>query len=118
MQDASRRSQTDIVNLRIRAPDAASSDRDLEFAGKIVEVSIACQHARGFERQRRSIANLIGIDPSDRTTRNITSDIAAGAGRVQSHLSERFEDLWERFDGDPVQLNVLPHCDVGNSVSV
>src|ERR1700756_6002933 len=34
------RGQTYIVDLRIRAPDAASRDRNLEFAWKIVKIGI------------------------------------------------------------------------------
>ena len=37
------RSQTDVVNLRIRAPYAATGDGNFELAGQVVEVGIARQ---------------------------------------------------------------------------
>ena len=114
----SRRGQPNIVDLRIRAPHAASRNRDLEFAGKVVEVVIPRQHSRRFERQRRSIANLVGVHSRDRAAGDIARDIAAGAHRVQSDSRERFEYIRKGLDRDPVQLNVLANGDVGNSVSV
>src|SRR5208282_6252447 len=117
-QHAGRRSQAHVIDLRIRAPDAASGDLDLEFAGQVVEVGVARQHSRRFERQGRSIADFIGVHSRDRTSGNISGDIAAGAGRVQAYFRERFEQVRQLLDRDPVQLNVLTHRDVGNSVSV
>ena len=117
-QHASRRGQSHIVDLRVRAPHTTSCDRDLEFAWKVVEIPVPRQHSRGFERDGRSVANLVRVHSSDRAAGHIARDIAAGAGRVQSNLRERFEQIWKRLDRDPVQLNVLAHCDVGDSVSV
>ena len=84
-QHARRGRQSDIVDLRIRAPHAASGNRDLEFAGQVVEVAVARQHSRRFERQRRSIANFVRIYSRDRAAGDIAHHVAAGANRVQSH---------------------------------
>src|ERR1039458_6378876 len=117
-QHARRCGQPYVVDLRIGTPHAASRDRDLELAGKVIEIAIPRKHSRCVERQRRSIANLVRVHSRDREAGNISRDIAAGAGRVQSHSNERIEYIWQRLDRDPVQLNVLPHCDVGDSVSI
>ena len=71
--------QANVVDLRIRAPDAASRDRDLEFARKVIKVVVAGQQSRRFKRQRRSIANFIGIDSGDGATCHVSCDITAGA---------------------------------------
>src|SRR5208282_775493 len=117
-QDASRRGQPNIVDLRIRAPHPAPGNRNLEFSGKVVEVAIPRQHSRCFQRQRRSITNFVRVHSRDRTAGDISCDIAASARRVQSHAPQRLEQFRKRLDRDPVQLNVLPYGDVGNSMSV
>ena len=114
----SNRGQPNIVNLGIGTPHTASRDRNLELAGKVVKVTTPRQHSRRFERQRRSITNLVRVHACNGTAGNIARDIAAGTGRVQSRLSERVEQFWERLDSHPVQLNVLAHRDVGDSASV
>ena len=115
---ASDRGQADIVDLRIRAPHAASGDRDFELARQVVELGIPRQQLRRFERQRRSIDDFVGIDTRDRASGHIAHDIAAGAGRVQAHLPESFEHFRQSFDRDPVQLDILPNGEVGDSVGV
>ena len=41
-----------VVDLRIRTPNRASGNGNLEFARKIVERRITREHLAGFERQR------------------------------------------------------------------
>src|SRR5258708_38276686 len=117
-QHASSRGQANIVDLRIRAPHAATRDRNLEFSGEVIEVVIPTQHSRRLERQRRSVATHVRVHSRDRATGNIACDIAAGTHRVQSDSRERFEYIWKGLDRDPVQLDVLADGDIGNSVSV
>ena len=51
-QDTLDRSQADIVDLRIRAPDAAARDGNLELAREVVELGIAREHSIRFEGKR------------------------------------------------------------------
>src|SRR5439155_13188283 len=39
--------QSNVVDLRIRAPDAAAGDRDLELARQVVEVTVADEQPGG-----------------------------------------------------------------------
>jgi hypothetical protein len=52
MNHALGRGHADIVDLRIRAPDAASRDGDLELARQVVELGVPRQHAIRFQRER------------------------------------------------------------------
>ena len=112
------RSQADIVDLRVGAPDAASRDRDLELARQVVELGIARQHSIRFQRERRSIADLVRVHAGDRAARNVARHIAAGARRVQADAPEFLEHFRKSLDRDPVQLNVLPHREIGDAAGV
>ena len=96
----------------------ASGDRNLEFARQVVELGVSRQQPRGFEHQRRGIADFVGIDARNRAAGDVADDIAARSGRIQAHLPEAIEHLRQRFDGDPMQLNILTDGEVGDSVGV
>ena len=102
----------------IGAPDAASRDGNLELARQIVELGIARQHSICFQRKRRSIADLVRIHAGDRAAGDVARDIAAGADRVQADAPEFLEHLGKSLDRDPVQLNVLPHGEIGDAAGV
>src|SRR5436305_11240332 len=68
--------------------------------------------------QRRSIDNLVMVDPGHWASGHVAHNVAASASRVESYLPESVENFRERFDGDPVQLNVLANSEVGDSVGV
>src|ERR1700734_3085673 len=72
--------QPDIVDLRIRTPDPAPCDRNLELAWQIVELGIARQHAIPFQSERRCVANLIRIHSGDGAACYVACDVAASAG--------------------------------------
>ena len=112
------RGQPNIVDLRIGAPNAASGDRNLELARQVVELGIPCQHAIRFERQRGSIADLVRIQAGNGAARYIASHIPAGAGCVETDAPEFFQHFRKRLDGHPVQLNILPHREVGDAARI
>src|SRR5580693_883150 len=116
--DTLSRSEANIVNLRIGAPDAASRDGNLELARQVVELGIPCQHLVGFERERRSIAYLVRVHACDGAAGYVSRDIPAGAHCVQTDTPEFFHHLRQSFDGDPVQLNVLPNREIGDAACV
>ena len=76
------------------------------------------EHSIRFQRQRRRIADLVRIHACDRAAGNISRDIAASAHRVQADTPQFLEHLWKSLDRDPVQLNVLPHCKIGDAAGV
>ena len=115
---ASDRGQADVIDFRIRAPHAASGDRDFEFARQVVKLGVAGEQPRRFQHQRRCVDDFVGIDACDRASGHVTHHIAAGAGGVQANLPKAVENFRQRFDGDPVQLNILADGEVGDSVGV
>jgi hypothetical protein len=112
------RGEADIVDLRIRAPDAASGDGDLELARQIVELGVPRQHAICLQRERRRIADLVRVHAGDGAARDVPSDITAGAGGVQPDAPEFFQHFRKSFDRDPVQLDVLPHREIGGAACI
>src|SRR3984957_2216284 len=110
--------QTHVVNLRIRAPDAASGNRDLEFTRKIVKLIISRQHLRCFESKRRGIADFVSIHPGNWATGHVSCDVSAGTHSVETVLRQRIEYVGESLDRHPMQLNVLANRDVTYSVGV
>ena len=109
------RSQTDVVDLRIRAPHTASGDRDLEFARQVVELWVAREDARGPKREWRGIADFVPVNACDRAAGDVSGDIAAGGQSIQAASPECSQDFGQAFDGYPMQLDVLANRDVGNS---
>src|ERR1700722_15823137 len=115
---SSSRSQTHVVNLRIRAPDAASGNRDLEFTRKIVELIISRQHLRCFESKRRGIADFVSIHPGNWATGHVSCDVSARTHSVETGLRQRIEHVGESLDRHPMQLDILADGDVTYSVSI
>ncbi len=112
------RREADVVDLRIGAPGGAAGDGDLEFARQVVELRVCLQQMRNFGCQRRSVNDLIGGDAGQRAAGHVAHHVAAGALGREPNRVERVHDLGERFDGEPVKLNVLAHGDVGQVAGV
>src|SRR5260370_29069127 len=110
--------ETYVIDLRVRAPEGAPGDRYFEFARKVVEIGVAAQPCCNFEREWRSVDKFVGIEPGARTSCYIANDIAAGSLRRQPYRSKRLNDLWNIFNGDPMKLNILPCCDIGQVAGV
>src|SRR5579871_4043696 len=94
--------QANVVDLRIRAPGVASCDRDLELARQIVEIGVPSKELRDFEHERRSVDNFVSIDPGNRATGHVADDVAAGSCGIQANLPKAIENLWQRFNRDPM----------------
>src|SRR5580700_7492732 len=73
---------------------------------------------RSFENQRRGVNDFVGVHAGDGASGHVACNVAASACRIQSDLPEAVEHFRQRFDGDPVQLNVLANAEVGDSVGV
>ena len=116
--DPTNHGQADVVDLGIRAPLAASRDRNLELARQVVELGVACQQPRGFENQRRGIDDFVSIDSCDRAAGDVAYHVTAGAHRIQPHRPQALHNFRQGFNRDPVQLNVLAHGEVGDSVGI
>ena len=112
------RRQADIVDLRISAPRGAAGNGDLEFARKIVELRVCLEQVRNLGGQRRGVNELIGGDPGQRAAGHVAHHVAAGAFGRESDRVECVHDLGQRFDGEPVKLNVLPDGNVGQVARV
>ena len=115
---AADRGETHIIDFRIGAPDAASCNADFEFARQVVEIAVAHEEAVGFERQRRGIANLVGIHAGERAAGDVAGIVSAGAHGGQTGAPQSVQQLGQVLDRYPVQLNVLPHSEVGASTGI
>ena len=73
--------ESNVVDLRIRAPDAAAGDRDLELARQVVEVTVADEQPGGLLDQGRGVANLVCIDACQRAAGDVPRVVPAGAHR-------------------------------------
>src|SRR2546421_4129347 len=111
-------SQCDIVDLGIRAPASAASGRDLKFARQIVESRIARQLARYSLRDGRCIEDLVAGHSRERAASHVTHYIAARSLGSESHGGKRVHRLDQALNCQPVQLDVLPHSDVGEIAGV
>ena len=110
---APRSGQADVVDLRIRAPNRAAGDGDFEFARQIVKVVVPLERVRDCNSKRRSIDDFVVSDASQRAAGDVAHHVAAGAFRREPHGVERFHDLRQRLNGEPVVLDVLADGDVG-----
>src|SRR5712692_10009741 len=110
--------QADIVDFRVGAPVPAARDGNLEFAWKIIELCVSAKLAVERESERRGVAKLVGIEAGERAAGDVARDVAAGAGRGEAGFPKGFEDFRERFDGDPMQLNILAYREVGHAAGV
>src|SRR5580704_655771 len=103
------RRQSNIINFRIRTPNRAAGNRNFEFSRQVIEVVIRSKQMRSLHRERRRINNLIRSNPSQRATSNIPHHIAASAFRTQPHGLKCLNRLGNRFDRQPMKLNILTH---------
>src|SRR5258708_33342390 len=76
---ATDRGQSDVVDLRVGAPDAASGDGDLEFSRQVVDLWIADKGSSGVECERRGVAGLVGVEAGHGAARNGARVIATRA---------------------------------------
>jgi len=110
--------QGDVVDFRIRAPFGAARDSNFEFAREIVEVGIAAQFPVEREDDGRNVGDFMGVKSGERATRDVADDVAASAGGAQADGLQALENCGERFDLEPVELDVLAYRDVGDAVAV
>ena len=118
IQRASNGSQPHVVDFGIGAPDGAACNADLEFTRHIVKVGVPDQQSGGLRHQRRGVANLVAVDPSQRAARDVSSVVTAGAHGGEPRAPQLFEQIGERFDRHPVQLHVLTDGEVGHATRV
>ncbi len=110
--------EADVVNLGIRAPDRAADDADFEFARQIVKFAAGADGRAGFQYQRRGVVQFVGGDAGERAAGDVASHIAAGAFAAEADGFERVDDFGNRFDGKPVELNILTDGNIGDAASV
>ena len=115
---AANRGQADIIDFGIGAPHAASGDADFELARQIVEIGVAHEEVVGFERQRRGVADFVGIHPGQGAAGDVAGIVAARPLGGQTGAPQSIEQLGQVLDGDPVQLDILAHRQVGGSAGV
>ena len=112
------RGERHVVDLGVRAPDAAAGDRDLVLAGQVVELGAAVHHRGGRLDQRRGVEHLVGVEPGERAAGDVAGDVAAGAEGRQPARGQRGEDRGQVLHPDPVELDVLAHREVGHPARV
>ena len=96
----------------------APGNGNLEFSRQIVKFGIASKRAVNLQRQRRSINNFFAVESRKGAAGNGSSHIAAGSGSGQAHFPQTLQNIRQRFNAHPVQLNILAHGDVRNAPPV
>src|SRR5439155_14265214 len=66
------------------------------------------EELRGLIDDRRRVEELVGRKTGDRAARDVAHGVAAGAGRSEAGRVELVEDLRQRRELQPVELDVLP----------
>ncbi len=67
-----------------------------------------------FNGERAGIDQFVAVgqQAGERATGDVAEDVSAGSLGAETDGGERFDDLGEVFDGEPMELNVLPRRDV------
>jgi len=112
------RSKANVIDLRNTAPRWATCDRDFEFAGKVIELVVAGEQRGDLVRQRRGVNQLVRSNSGERATGYVAHHIATCALGRKADCAERIHHFGQRLDSEPVQLNRLPHGDVGKIAGV
>ena len=85
----------------------AGRDRDLVLARQVRVVGVAVEELRRLLDDRRRVEELVVGEPGDRAAGDVAHRVAAAAGGGQPGGVEPLEDLGQRAELDPVQLDVL-----------
>lgn len=109
--------EADVVDFGVGAPFGAGGDGDFEFAREIVELRIAAEFFVEGKGEWGDVGDFVGVNPGERATGDVAGDVAAGTGGAEADGPEALENFRKIFDGDPVELNVLPDGDVGESIA-
>jgi len=110
--------ESDVVDLGIRAPGPAARDRDLVLARQVVELGVAVEHPSRRLHERRGVDDLVGVDSCERAAGDVARVVAARSHRREADPPQGLEDLRQVLDPHPVELDVLPHREVGDSARV
>ena len=73
---------------------------------------------RHLNGERTGVDEFMPVKAGQRASGHIAQYIAAGALGTEADGSERVDDLRQRLDGEPMQLDVLPGGDVGQVARV
>src|SRR6202035_4168822 len=96
----------------------AAGDRNLELARQIVKIRISSEQTSCLFGERRSVADFICIHSGEGASGDVASNVAAGCQRRKAAALEPVENIRQRLDGDPVELNILAYGQVGNTETV
>src|SRR5712675_207901 len=111
-------SRADIVDLRVRAPVAATRDGNLEFARQVGVVGVPIQETIDRKRERGCIYQFVRFDACKWTSCNGPSVVSARTHAPPAYTLQLLPYRWHVFDSEPVQLEVLPVRDVEATASV
>src|SRR5438552_18466013 len=96
--------QSHVVDLRVRAPDAAPGHADFELARQVVKIAVADQQLGRLLDQRGGVANLFCVDSGEWAAGAVARVVSAGAHRGQAHAPQGLENLGTRPEPDPAAL--------------
>ena len=113
-----RGSECNVVDLGIGAPGRAPGDGDFEFARQVVELRIGGEQMGNLNSEGRGIDDLIVGYSGEGAAGHVSYDVAACAFGREADGVERVDNLRKRFDGEPMELDVLANGDVGKVLSV
>src|SRR5207248_1414293 len=100
--------ERDAVDLGRVAAVGARRDRDLVLAWEVRIVGVPVEELRRLVHDRLRIEELAGADACDGAAGDVADGVAAAAGGRQPGGVEPVEDLRERAQLEPVELDVLP----------
>src|SRR5207253_4554615 len=109
--------ERDAVDLRRVAAVGAGGDRVLVLPRQVAEVGVAVEVASRLLDDRRAIEELIGVEALDGTAGDVADRVAAAAGGGEPRRVEVAEDLRQRAELEPVELDVLARRELAVAVS-
>ena len=109
--------KADVVNFGVGAPVGAAGDGDFEFAREIVELRVAAEFVFQRMNERADVGEFVSVYASERAASDVARDVAAGASSGEADGLKAVDQFRDRFDADPVKLDVLADGDVGNAVA-
>ena len=110
--------ESNVVDLRVRAPRWTAGDGDFEFARQVIKIRISLEQLRDLCGKRRGVDQLVGGYSGQRAACHVADHIAAGSLGREPDGVQRIHNLRQRLDGEPVDLNVLAHGNIGEIARV
>src|SRR5581483_4475691 len=104
--------------LRRVAPVGAGGDRDLVLARQVRVVGVSVEERRRLVDDRLRVEELVRAETGDRAAGDVADGVAAAARGGEPRCMEALEDLRQRAELEPVQLDVLARRELAVAAAV